>query len=33
MCKINELMARDYQQLSDKILSIFKLRIFRLFSP
>ena len=33
MCKINELVARDYQQLSDKIMSVFKLRIFRLFSP
>lgn len=33
MYKISELMARDNQQLSDKIMPVFKLRIFRLFCP
>jgi len=33
MCKISELKAIDYQHLSDKILFVFKRRIFHLFSP
>jgi len=33
MCKISELMARDYQQFSDKIMPVLKLRTFSLFSP